>query len=262
MNKRELLTEFIKIAHSQHGDLYKHTETEEIENWCWFDSAYGYQQDHYSKNVQKVKLWIDTHGWKCDSSVESEQVITKFFGGYNGISQMFFNICYNKIKDKISFSKFETGYSYQMKGHRLYPYRKNIPLLCFSKHIYAFIWQRPKKYRKWYPRIYNGRYYQNWMNPYLKRVLNCTDEVLKLFVEHRYMENKAIQWRAFVSKYDVPTWKIMYKLKLEENFNYLIETGYDKTREMCQVVNFRIEEQVLDNTPQNTLYSSLNLLRE
>lgn len=141
MQKKELynrlIDEYKQIPHSS----YKATWTEEVETHC-----FGYS---YNKDLSETKELFKEHGWKSNPTLDAEFNKLK---SQSKTLNTYITILYNIAKDKISISMFEVGYALSYRKQRYYPIRKNVPMFCWSKHMYVF----PTMQGKQVPRIQMG----------------------------------------------------------------------------------------------------------
>lgn len=102
-------------------------------------------------------------------------------------------ITYDNIKDKISVKHFETGWKYAQKKKRFYPFCRNTPLLCYSKHLYYFMKVIGGGYK---PRIIKGDSvwgYDPSLSQIIKMILNI-DYTPSLPVSSKYHFNSKDEW--------------------------------------------------------------------
>lgn len=60
----------------------------------------------------------------------------------------YYTVLYDGKKDKVSISYFEVGYAFGYHKQRYYPFKKNTPVFCLSKHFYLFTTDRRENNRK------------------------------------------------------------------------------------------------------------------
>ena len=141
MQKKELFNKLIdEYKHLLHSS-YKVTWTEEIELHCFGNSL--------NKDLSECKELFKTHGWKYSADLNTE--FSKLAQAGKTLNT-YLTVLYNTAKDKISISIFEVGYAFSYKKQRYYPVKRNIPVYCWSKHMYMFV-MRNNKYA---PRIQMG----------------------------------------------------------------------------------------------------------
>lgn len=151
----------------------KVTETDDIISYC-----YDVTPDSVRDHVNHLKAYIAENGWKLTPA------IYELIWNKNCIKE-FYTIIYHKVKDKISFAIFQVGYSINTRKNRVYPYKKSIPVLCCSKHLYTF-------YHKNKPRIMTGTHitYIGW----------ALDKIIgRVFLKVNYYSNVRISYRHFIN---------------------------------------------------------------
>ena len=184
--------ELVAIAKKKYGEPHKLTQTETVISYCWkvdeiiwqtMDGAYPVKS---SEIMPVIKEYITLNGWK----LSRDDVDSKFvhLSRHKQIFDRYYNLTYDIKSQKISFKCFDAGYGWSHRKERLYPYSKSKPLLCLSNKIYVFTQIKVSPRRFAYKvRLYSGRYYNSVISDYLRHVLNCTEEVLKLYVPYQYM---------------------------------------------------------------------------
>jgi len=128
MQKKELFNKLIdEYKHLLHSS-YKVTWTEEVESHCFGNSL--------NKDLSECRELFKTHGWKYSADLHIE--FTNLAQAGKTLNT-YLTVLYNTAKDKISISIFEVGYAFSFKKQRYYPVRRNIPVYCWSKHMYMFV---------------------------------------------------------------------------------------------------------------------------
>lgn len=51
----------------------------------------------------------------------------------------YYTILYNAAKDKISISTCEVGWAWADKKGRFYPFKRQVPQICYSKNLYTYV---------------------------------------------------------------------------------------------------------------------------
>lgn len=257
MNK-DHLEAFLATAMQKYGICYKQEEKEGRSWWIWKENP----DPEWKETRYRIQSYIDKCGWGIDHSDWVNLTNYKVSG------ESFFGITYDENKDKISLNRFETGYRYTELKQRIYVVRRRIPLLCFSKKIYAF-----QKYRRggYKPRIYTGRLYQVELEPYLQEYLHCPQETLRMFVPYRYMNHEygssIKQWpeMSFFQAFDghLPSSGFMDRMNLKtsstDSWNMLINLGGKSVKGLCQFSEWCIEEG--NNQGQQLLYNVHELMK-
>lgn len=257
MNK-DLLSGFVNIATGIYGQSVL-TQTDDYIKYSW---------EIVIKDPVKDKIlrdFIKTNGWNCKNTD-----LVSLFGNNIPIrcTGLSFNILYNKNRDSFSIYNHENGLGWSDLKSRLYPISKNRPLLCISKKLYAFTQIKIGKRRYSYkPRIYTGRYFNSTICPYLKLVLNTTEDVLKLNVSYRHMKNSSNPIQSLI-RYSHMTFKtysnMIDLLGVEINVHWLINWSKGKVNELINLMQFRKEEGLLPENKDNlnSWYQSADFINE
>ena len=167
----KLIDEFRKLQHSS----YKATFTDEIESHC-------FGQDN-NPDLSEMKAMFAKYGWKGTNKVhfEFEALRTKSM-------KVYLTALYDHAKDKISLSIFEVGYKFSQKKNRYFPYKKNNPIFCWSKHMYSFVTRDSKPQ----PRIQKGNIIIPFIHNYTKvatQVLMNTQANVFYSVNYKHIMN-------------------------------------------------------------------------
>lgn len=202
MNK-DHLEAFVKIATGHHGDPYKITQIDELISYCWETPALYYRGSLIDQAapviLQAIREYVKVSGWTMTSAEWTKQIAYS-----NQITRGFFTILYSKTKDSISIGKMYQGYGLNIKD-RIYPIFRREPLLCFSKRVYCFYKAKNQGYK---PRLYNGVYHTDEKAVYLKEYLKCRDEMLRLFVNYKWMKPLDYPRKAVMDTFKLPMWTL------------------------------------------------------
>ncbi len=284
MNK-DYLPRFIEIACKAHGNVYKTTETEAVINYSW-EIPVKYYNPETKVNpsfdsdqvlalviLQRVQEYTKTNGWKIT------------YAGWKGlvkypdrVSREFFSITYDKSRDKISLSRFTFGYGYKPDSRvqgtpgnltgRIYPFKRNVPLLCLTDRVWAFAQIKGKKRYQYKPRVYTGRLWQPELTEYLRKVLDCSEDVLRLNVSYKYFKGYRYEAQVMHKRYP----GIINVLITNESqnptkdkgwdYNWLINISDNQPRELLKMVAWRASEDLIPKPEDkyNVWWSSADFL--
>ena len=128
--KKELFKKISVILMNQHG-VPKITETEEF-------IAYSYTDTDNSDKIKAFKEELSR------TKTADYDALAIRFSDWDRMST-YRNIVYDKIKDKISYKVFTHGWKYAYHKRRFYPFKDTMPILCYSKYLYMFMYNRKGK---------------------------------------------------------------------------------------------------------------------
>jgi len=147
---KEIFNKIIDFLKNQKNPIkniplpYKVTEKSEEEF-----ISYAFRVDNELFDLAPAKEICNKHKWepiKCGVDLQLHYYPKKIGentpeyqeGFFPRIHNEYYTVLYDGKKDKLSTSIFSVGYDYAYKKNRYYPYRKNTPLFCLSKHFYLF----------------------------------------------------------------------------------------------------------------------------
>jgi hypothetical protein len=126
----------------------------------------------------------------------------RFSSGYDLVNQ-YYTVLYNSVKDKISISTYEAGWAWADKKSRFYPFKRQIPSLCYSKNLYTFMsWRVSVSKYTFKPRLLKGQDVgggYEWTGEIAKMMMNIDFKPTMNVTAKHYMNAKD-EWEVIYRK--------------------------------------------------------------
>ncbi len=290
------------ISDSKTGDFFKITREESGYVWCDGFNGFSMAKERFTRDHEfelmpegfkpgkkespakfEVGKWythpkwnpghyIKFHSIRDYNSVNNLESITNKI--YNSIPT--WSITYDKSRDKISLSRFTFGYGYKSDSRvrgtpgnltgRIYPFKRNVPLLCLTDRVWAFAQIKKGKRYSYKPRVYTGRLWQPELTEYLRKVLDCSESVLRLNMSYKYLKGYRYEAQAMHRRFpgvisDLVNNQLQNPTK-EWDHNWLITTSGNQPRELLKMVSWRALEDLIPHPEDkyNVWWSSADFL--
>lgn len=165
-------------------------------------------------------------------------------------------VIYDKEQDRVSVRMCESGFKYAAKKNRYYPYKKRIPQVCYSKHLYSFTHTQTGMS----PRIFNGYHFHRLFMPAVEAariMLNTKLEVNQMiWVSYKHLINTNSIKDVFKNVYKIDVPKSVMKRYNANDINTLLQ-GLENPNEVTKLAMFIKGKPQSEYTYTNGLFYDL-----
>jgi len=189
-----------------------------------------------NEELVEAKALFKEKGYKGEDTYKDASLLSR----YGKLSNTYLTILYGGDTDKISISIFNVGYDYAARKQRYYPFKRNIPMLAWTKHLYNLQPQGRGKFIP-NPRIQLGPIsLYGWfplVDNILTKVLLGIDYIPQIAISYRHFANTKNDWQAIGNMFGVRVPEALKEFEVGQVLAlYKTIKDFNQINKLCQFI--------------------------